>query len=697
VSKSTPDFDESVEHASRTTVCEPNPNATRAHTAATSRQRPCTARKVGGHSGEMRAWRPGSGLPPALALLAFSAMTSGTRSPRGRVDRRQAGTRQYDHTERLGWGDAPAQLRLALGLSVLGAVLLIAGPEVGIVENAPARGFASTGLLTLLAAAPPIVAIGLVVFGRALTAAGVLTGVALLAPGRAIVDLQFAQDSLLVSRPELFAPTSLAQLTPAIGLWLLVGGHLATGIAGLLAAGRAGANPDSTYGIELEAGPASEKTRGRAMGWALTFATVAAIGLVMPPFRSTDAFQPGRDLIDSPALVRAGLLLIVAAVVAGCVFAAGSARPAVARGVVLGVLLAAAGVTVPPIVSGLTVDRLGADLGPYLTLAPLVLLTILIFVLRGAALPEEDDEGAEVQLESGRIHLLTGVLGILAGVSALIGAAAPQLVVEGLDEPGSYANRQLIPVGILVAVLGAALLTNRWAAAVRPAFVVSLGAIALVGTATLDAAFTGAGIGDTVQITVHIGAGVWFAAAAMLVGAAAAVSAAIAGGAERDDVDLTERTTHLSVAAPAGAAILFSIGAFGFPMITAPDFVAPGIWSGFRLASWGLVIAMVVVIAAGLLAAVSRPARASALLLGAAAVVGVHALELPMTSDRVEGAGAGSGTWLALAACLAFLVAAGVALAGPTPHHGTTEATPQPAKPAQDKPARPVGKRARRG
>jgi hypothetical protein len=634
----------------------------------------------------------GTALRPVAALLAFSAMTSGTRSPRGRVDRRQAGTRQYDHTERLGWADAPPQLRLALGLSVLGAVLLIAGPEVGIVEDAPARGFASTALLTLLAAAPPLAAIGLVVFGRALTAAGVLTGVALLSPGRAIVDLQFMQDGLQVSRPELLVPTSLAELTPAVGLWLLVGGHLATGLAGLLTAGRAGANPDSAYGLELEAGPASEKTRGRAMGWALAFATVAAVGLVMPPFRSTNAFQPGHDLIDSPTFARTGLLLIIAAVVAGSVFAAGSARPAVARGVVLGVLLAAAGVALPPLVAGLTVDRLGPDLGPYLTLAPLVLLTILIFVLRGAALPEEDEEGAELQLESGRIHLLTGVLGILAGVAALIGAAGPQLVVEGLDAPESYANRQLIPVGILVAVLGATLLTNRWAAAVRPAFVVSLGAIALVGTATLDAAFTGAGIGDTV----HIGAGVWFAAAAMLVGAAAAVSAAIAGGAERDDVDLTERTTHLSVAAPAGAAILFSIGAFGFPMITAPDFVAPGIWSDFRLASWGLVIAMVVVIAAGVLAAVSRPARASALLLGAAAVVGVHALEFPMTSDRVEGAGAGSGTWLALAACLAFLVAAGVALAGPAPQQETPESTPEPAKQAEGKPSRPVGKRARR-
>ncbi|HEY7597337.1 MAG TPA: hypothetical protein VH969_29595 [Actinophytocola sp.] len=607
------------------------------------------------------------------------------------MDRRQAGTRQFEQAERLGWADAPPQLRLALGLSALGAVLLIAGPEVGVVQDAPARGFASTALLAILAAAPPLAAVVLITAGRALTAAGVLTGTALLAPGRALVDLQVVQDGLTVSRPELFVPTSLAALAPAAGLWLLVGGHVATGVAGLLAAGRGGAAPDSAYALELDAGPTSEKTRGRAMGWSLALATIAAVGLVMPPFRSTNAFLPGHDLIDSPLLARVGLLLVCAAVIGGCVFAAGSARPAVARGVVLGVLLATAGVALPQLVAGLAVDRLSPDLGPYLALAPLALLTILIFVLRGTTPPQDDEDDTELQLEEGRVHLVTGVLGILAGVAAVIGAVGPQLVVDGLNEPESYANRQLIPVGILVAVLGATLLTNRWAAPVRPAFVVSLGAVVLVVAATLDSAFTGAGISETV----HIGAGVWFAAAAVLIAAAAAVSAAIAGSAERDDVDLTERNTHLSVAAPAGAAILFSIGAFGFPMITAPDFVAPGIWSQFRLASWGLVIAMAVVIAAGALATVARPHRATALLLGAAAVVGVHALEYPMTSDRTADAGVGSGTWFALAACVAFLAAAGVALAGPAPHE--EPAAKEPEAPQQERtPSRPVGKRGRR-
>ena len=566
------------------------------------------------------------------------------------------------------------------------------GPEIGLVEDAPARGFASTSLLALLAVAPVVIAAGLVLAGRALTAAGVLTGAALLAPGRAIIDLQFVQDGLVVSRPELLVPTSLAELTPDTGLWLLLAGHIATAVAGALAAGRAGAAPGSAYGLELDAGAASRSARGRAMGWALAFAVIAVVGLVMPPFISTDAFQLGHDLVDSPTLVRVGLLLVVVAVVGGCVFAAGSARPAVARGVVLGVLAATAGITLPQIVAGLKVDRLSPDVGPYIALGSLTLLTLLIFVLRSVVVQaDEPGEDTELRLEAGRVHLVTGVLGVLAGVAALIGAFGPQLVVDGLAEPDSYANRQLIPVGLLVGGLGAALLSTRLAAAVRPAFVVCLGAVVLVGAATLDAAFTGAGISDTI----HVGAGVWFAAAAVVIAAAAAVSAAIAGSTERDDVDLTERTMHVSVAAPVAAGVLFSIGAFGFPMITAPDFVAPGIWTEFRLASWGLVIAMLVVIAAGVIATMARPARAGALLLGAAAVVGVHALELPMTADRTQDAAAGSGTWLAIACCLAFLVAAGIALVGPAPHHDEQNEETEPE--TAPKTGRPTGKRSRSG
>lgn len=543
---------------------------------------------------------------------------------------------------------------------MVGAGLAGAGAVVGLAPSELAPGYGATPLLVLLAVAAPVLAGALVLAGRALTGAAVLVGAALLAPGRAVADLLLLQDPLAASRPEFFVPTSLAEFDTRGGIWLLVAGHLATVVAGVLAAGRAGAARSSAYGIEVDADAAvSVAARRRALGWALALGTVSVVGLFMPPFRSANAFMLGNDLIGSPALNRVGLLLVAAAVLGGCVFAASATRPTTAVGVVAGVAVAAGAVTVPSIVAGLVVDHLRPAPGPYLALLPLLLLAVVI-----PRIGENHERAeADVTLESARVHLVTGVLGVLAGIAALIGAFAPQLVVEGMTAPVTYANRQLIPAGALVGALGAALLYHRWAAAVRPAFVVSLSAIMLVAAATLDAAFTGSSTLDTISV----GPGVWFTCLAVALAAVAALSAAIAGGAERDDVDLTESAVHLPVLAPVAAGMLFSIGAFGFPMITAPGLVAPGIWSGFRLASWGLVLALVVVIGAGVLAVRSRPARAAALLLGAAGVVGVHALEFPLTSARVVDAGVGSGTWLSLACCLALLVGAGIASAGPGP------------------------------
>jgi hypothetical protein len=51
---------------------------------------------------------------------------------------------------------------------------------------------------------------------------------------------------------------------------------------------------------------------------------------------------------------------------------------------------------------------------------------------------------------------------------------------------------------------------------------------------------------------------------------------------------------------------------------------------------------------------------------GLALLLGVRALELPLTGGRVEGAVAAPGTWLALAAVAALLVAAGLMAARAT-------------------------------
>ncbi|MGB3440286.1 MAG: hypothetical protein WBA97_16185 [Actinophytocola sp.] len=542
-------------------------------------------------------------------------------------------------------------------------MLTVAGVGQGLVDNSPAPGFSSGFLLAMLAFAPSAAAILFVLFGRALVGAGVLTGAALLAPGLALVDAQFLIDALQASRPEVLVPTSLATLDPGIGAYLVFAGHVAAIAAGVLAAGRAGAEPDSDYFAALDR-TISVSSRGAAIGWALAAATVSIAGLFFPPFRSDNAFLLGHDLVGSPALVRYGGILLALTLLVGGVAAAGNARPPIARGMVVGVFLALTWLALPQVFSVAAIDWLHFERGGgLLTLVPLALLVAIVFVLRGDR--EHAGERSELQLETSPLHLVTGVLGVLTGVAAICGAIGALVVVEGGgDQPESYANRQLIPAGIVVIVLGAALFT-RWAGTVRPAFVVSLGSIALVGLATLDAAFTGTTIPGSafnmpvVTAEVHVGAGVWFAVAAIVFAAIAAVAAAVAGGAERDDVDVSERELHTRIAIPVGASILFAVGAFASPMIVAPDFTAPGIWSEFRLASWGLLIALVVVAGAAAVAAFARPARAAGLLFGAASVVGVHLLELPMTGGRVADATAGPGTWLSLA-CLVALVAGAV-------------------------------------
>lgn len=599
-------------------------------------------------------------------------MTARTRSPLGPSGGRQGRAHLDDDpgaVGRLGWVAAPLRLRLALVLATAGSVLTFVALQAGLVVGQPAAAFGSSGLMLVLAAAPALLAWGFLLAGRAPYAAGVLGGAALLAPGLALVDFQFVVDALRAARPEVMVATSLAPLSPGVGAWLLVAGHLAVFGAGVLAGGRAGAGESSDYYAALDR-TVSTAARGRAMGWALTFSTVGVVGLFLPPFRSDNAFLVAHDLVGSPSMVKYGGLVVAGTVLVGGVVAAGRPRPAVARGMVVGLSVALCWLVLPQVVAVGSVEWLHFDRGgPLIALIPLALLIVVMHVLPGLRRGDRAELGEgelppDLRLEASPLHLVTGVLGVLAGVAALGGAIGALVVVDGGEQIASYANRQLVPAGIVVILLGAALFT-RWAGVVRPAFIVSLGAVALVGFAALDAAFTGTS-GPVLSVPVvtaevRVGAGVWFTGIALLFAVAAAVAGAVAGGAERDDVDLTERTLHTRLAIPLGAAVLFAVGAFGSPMITAPGFTAPGIWTEFRLASWGLVIGFVIVVTAAVVAAMARPARAAALALGAAVLVGVHLLELPMTGDRTDDVQAGAGTWLSLACVAALLVAAGLA------------------------------------
>ncbi|KAA2264635.1 hypothetical protein F0L68_05935 [Solihabitans fulvus] len=551
---------------------------------------------------------------------------------------------------------ATGRLRLAAGIAGVGALLVGLGAALGVAagQDAP-PAYTSWPLLVLLTLLPPAVAAGLLARGHARTSAAVLAASALFAPGRILVDLQVAVDSSRAGTPELTRQHSLAPLHPTAGLWLLVAGWLAVLAAGVLAAALAGERAEPTEGFD--ASDDDRRKQGRLAGL-LFVGLLAGAGLLGPSFASTDPYLLGVGPLDSPATALVGGLLLAVAAPLGLALAASAGEPAARRGWLLGVAAGLAGVTVPPIVAGVTVAGLDVTWGPLTALAVAVVLAVLSGVVgrtEPASADGETRRDAAVSLPGqSRSQLAAGVLGLLAALAALGGGLGPQLDVPvGLAAPDDYAARLLGPAAGVLVALSLPLLFRGAAAAVRPAFLVALAVLPLAAGGQLDAAITATQFG-----AIQPGLGVWSTVLALVLGVAAACCAGLAGAAEREEVDLTGITPRLDFAAPAFAAALFTIGAFGLPTLRAPGYVAPGLWSDFRTASWGMLLALVTVLVALALGTVSRPPRAAALLLGAAAVLLVRALEAPLTSARTPGSSVGPGTWLALAAVAALVVSA---------------------------------------
>ncbi len=215
------------------------------------------------------------------------------------------------------------------------------------------------------------------------------------------------------------------------------------------------------------------------------------------------------------------------------------------------------------------------------------------------------DEPADLSLPAqSRLHLVTGVLGLVAAGAALVGADTSLFSLPAdFPHPPDIASRPLIPAAVVIAVCAIGMLVPRWAAAVRPAFAVAWVAVPIAGTGVFDTALTATQIDG-----VRLGPGLWATGLAVLAALAAACCAGLAGGVERDDVDLTSVSWQPLVLAPGAAAALLAFGAFGFPVLAATGYTPPGLWSDFRFASWGLVFGLVAVIAAALLAAAQSSA-----------------------------------------------------------------------------------------
>lgn len=542
-------------------------------------------------------------------------------------------------------------LLAALGLGVLAALLLTLGSLLPVVTGA-VPGYTSAPLLIVLAVAPIALAGACALLGHQAIAAGTLAGVAALAPGRALLDLQFLADPSAASRPELYRPVVFALPGPGAGLWLLLAGHVATVAAGVVAVRGVGPRPEPG-------------TSGRGLlPIGLVAAGVAAVGVMMAPFSGDDAFLPTGSAFERPPLVLSGSLLLAFAlpVAAGVAI---SARAGLSRGGLLGLGLGAATVALPALVSGLTVAGIGLAAGPIVVLVGALGLVIVAFLPSEGRIAEvADGEAGEARLPgSPRLRMTTGALALLTMLAAILGTFTDQVVIGGEPGPESPSRWLLLVAGLLVGVLGAAMFVPGLAPTVRPALSVVWAGVPLAATAVLTLAITA----TELRAGLSPGPGVLWTSVAVAAAVATACFSVIAGMVERDDRDeVDDAVPRPDLVMPLVAGGILAIGGFGAPAILADDYVEPALWSNFGTPSWGLLLALLVVLGACCLAPRCRPARATALLAGATCVAALRVLALPLSGDGIPGAHAGIGWWLALGCVVALAIATVLAPRGTT-------------------------------
>lgn len=565
--------------------------------------------------------------------------------------RSRLGSRSPDDAEE----QLTSALPFTLALAAVAAVLLALGASVPVVAGA-SPGFASAPLLIVLALAPMAVVVMFLFKGRKKAAAGVLAGTAALVPGRLSTDLEFLIDPSATARPELYRPVVFALPGPAAGVWLLLAGLVATAAAGGFAVGVARSRPESRDG-------------GRArMVTGLLGAVVAAMGVMMTPFSSDDAFLPVGSAFERPAAVLAGCLLLAFALPVAAALSSTSAAET-ARGGLLGLAVGTVTVSVPNVVAASTVPGIGLAPGPIVVLVGTAALVAAAFLRddrKAGFAVESMDEGAEAGVASlpgsSRLRVATGVLGMATMLTAFVGSLAPQVeVVGGIPGPQSPSRWLLFVAGLLVGIPAVTMFVPRLAARVRPVLSVGWAGVAVAATAVLTTAITaselGAGLGP--------GPGVPWTAVALLCAVATACCSVVAGMVERDDAEESvDRVPGPNLLTPLLAGGILAIGAFGTPAIVAADYTEPALWPNFGTPSWGLLIALFTVAGACLLAPRCRPARAAALLAGAAGVVLLRVVALPLTAGLLPEAHAGVGWWLAAGCAVALVLAAVTAVTG---------------------------------
>lgn len=537
--------------------------------------------------------------------------------------------------------------------------------------DAPVAGVA---LAAVVALAPLVVvaALALVaVLVRRPAVTGALTaGYGAVAAGLAVLDFGLIVSPIDSNRLELFRPTTAEPLQAGFGAYLVTAAHVIAvfgGLLGLLAVNRA--SFADGYGHSARADLTGRASAVRIGGVAAFVAALAgllgAATMFAPPYDSTDSIVLVPAVVDAPLTTAIGSAVVALAVLVVVAAALASISPTVAAGALLGAGLGVFGLAASRVAagsgSGPTIDAsAGAWIG---TGAAVVLVAVALVALPVTAV--RDRRGAEASIKrpelsgtSGAVtawHIAAGISGAVAGVLLCAGGLLPVLdVPDGVPNPTILASRTAVIAGFVLVVASVTMFFSVLAGAVRPA----------LGVLTIAAVMAAAGVLQSIVLATDIDAiTLGSGGAATVVGVIVALlcggAVLLAGSAERDDVDTSESRSAGSVGSVALVGGLVSAVGLGLPLYRGTDVTAAS-FGDFPLGwdAWGQALLAVTIVVATVVAARSRTARGTSLLVGTVFAMIVYLLGWPLTQARALEPVVGPGVLVGAVGTLILAVAA---------------------------------------
>lgn len=579
---------------------------------------------------------------------------------------------------------AGAYLVAAVTLLVVGSGLVAAAPRLRMVDPAAAGGpaFGVWPLLVVLALTPAVLVVILLLVGQRPAALALVAAVAAVAAGRLVLDLWLAAAPWASTRPELWTPAGIGPARAGPGPWLLVAGQVCVVLAG----GFAVAETARSRGEHaLAPDPSASRVSPLVPPAAVGCAVAAGFGLLTTPFRSADPRLLPRTVLEVAPPEAAGGLLLVAGLVLAAGLAASSPDHRVVVAGLAGTALAGLGVGLPRLAVSALAPGLGIAPGPVLAVAGALGLAALARTVSTHGWAEPGSlPGSRLSrpaLATG-LRRSAGLLCLLSGGSAMVAAFAdPVRLADDLPQPRLPTLGLLLCTGGLLAVAGWITAMHPVGRRIRPALAVVAMAMPMAAAEHLTAVL---GVLDVPGV--DAGPGWWLACVAVFTALVGAAVAVVAGGFERDDVDLAELTGRPfggPLAAASAAAAVLAVPAFLLPLVDGAGRGVTGVFQPpFGLPAWTLLAAMAVTVGIALLGPRCRPGPAAVLYTGGCVLLMLRLARIPFGPRPLPAAGLAEGAWASLLCLVLLLVAATVAVRSGQPD------PPRPAAPRRTAPAR---------